>query len=291
MDQWNRAIAEIENHLDGHIDVSALARLVLTTEFHFRRIFSTLAGMPISEYIRRRRMTVAAAAILEGREKIDTIARSYGYTSPDSFTRAFKTVHGLTPEQARREGATLLSQPRLTFRLHVEGSSEISYRIVRKDSFKLVGRTARVPIIHHGTNPAMVEFEESISDTDYATIENLSDQEPLGVLAVCDNIAEDRAEGSSMNYGIAAATHRSPPTGHHCTEVAAGTWLVLSSTGVFPQAVAAMWFQAGAQWFPSNPYRLIPGPEIVQASYDPSGSRVRAELWLPVKPTSRLDVA
>lgn len=65
MDSWNSAIGRIEELLEDDIDVQELAQMVLTSEFHFRRMFSVLSGMPLSEYIRRRRLTVAASAVLE----------------------------------------------------------------------------------------------------------------------------------------------------------------------------------------------------------------------------------
>lgn len=283
MEQWNHVIDEIERHLDGHIDVPALAELTSTTEFHFRRIFSTLTGMPISEYVRRRRMSVAAAAILRGSETVETIAQRYGYTSPDSFTRAFRTVHDLTPEQARLPGARLRSQSRLRFHLRVDGRYPISYRIVPKNRFRLVGRCARVPLTHQGISPAMAAFQETISETDYLTIEGLSDQEPRGVLTVCNNIAKGRGEGSSMDYLVAAATNHEPPVDYHVVDVPACTWLVLNATGTFPTTIENMWYQAGAEWFPSNPYQPAPGPEIVRATHDRSGSQVEVELWLPIQ--------
>ena len=62
----NRLIELVEKHLSEQIDVNVLARTLGTTEYHLRRMFSSLAGMPLSEYVRRRRMTVAAADVVRG---------------------------------------------------------------------------------------------------------------------------------------------------------------------------------------------------------------------------------
>ncbi|WP_308221543.1 helix-turn-helix transcriptional regulator [Microbacterium kunmingense] len=109
LERWNTAIDLIEKNLDGEIDVAALARAALTSEYHFRRMFSSLAGMPLSEYVRRRRMSVAAAAVVAGEPLIDVAVR-YGYGSTDAFRRAFVSVHGMTPDEARRPGAILSSR-------------------------------------------------------------------------------------------------------------------------------------------------------------------------------------
>ena len=126
-------------------------------------MFSALAGMPLSEYIRRRRLTVAGAEVLAGERTLLDVAVRYGYGSAEAFARAFHAVHGVGPGEARRTGAALHSQPRMSFRLVVEGSSSMRYRIVHKDGFQLVGRKARVPLVHEGMNPAIVAFIRSIA--------------------------------------------------------------------------------------------------------------------------------
>ncbi len=166
LDRLNQAMEHIEEHLDQHIEVSALARITVTSEYHFRRLFSSLAGMPLSEYIRRRRLTVAAAEVLAGEPTLLEIAIRYGYTSGEAFARAFRAVHGVGPGEARRTGAALNSQPRLSFRLTVEGNSTMRYRIVGKEGFRVVGKKARVPLIYQGVNPHIAEHIKSISPVD-----------------------------------------------------------------------------------------------------------------------------
>lgn len=89
LERWNAALDHIENNLDREIDAGELARITLTSEYHFRRVFSALAGLPLSHYIRQRRMTSAAADILDGTAVLD-VATKYGYTA-DAFTRPSET--------------------------------------------------------------------------------------------------------------------------------------------------------------------------------------------------------
>lgn len=145
LDRLNEAMDHIERHLDRRIDIADLARIAATSEYHFRRMFSALAGLPLSEYIRRRRLTVAGAEVLAGEPTLLEIAVRYGYGSGEAFARAFRGLHGVGPGEARRTGAALRSQPRMSFRLIVEGSSTMRYRVMEKPEFHVVGRKARVP--------------------------------------------------------------------------------------------------------------------------------------------------
>ncbi|MCX4474559.1 AraC family transcriptional regulator [Micromonospora sp. NBC_01655] len=283
LDRLNEALAYVERHLDQRIEVGELARIAVTSEYHFRRMFSALAGIPLSEYVRRRRLTVAAAEVLAGERTLLDIAVRYGYGSAEAFARAFQAVHGVSPGAARRTGAALRSQPRMSFRLIVEGSSSMRYRVTEKEAFHLVGRKARVPLVHEGMNPAIVAFVRSIDKETIARIEALSDQEPQGIVNVSDNIPSGREEGVELDYWHGVVTAAAPPEGLDAMPVAAGTWAVFESSGGFPQAIQYLWRDVFTEWFPANPYRSRPGPELLRARVSADGSRADAELWIPVE--------
>lgn len=284
MERLNEAIASVEHQLEGDVDVRHASRIALMSEHHFRRMFSTLAGMPLSEYVRRRRMTLAAAPVVSGQEAVQDIAVRFGYTSADAFSRAFKAVHGVGPDGARRPGVVLLSQPKLTFTITIEGSTTMTYRIVEKDAFTLAGLSTRIPLITEGVNPAAAEFVEKISEDQWASIADLSDQEPAGVLSVHDAISASRDEGTELDYYLAAATGRPVPDDLDRLDVPAMTWLVLEAHGVFPAALQELWPKAFGEWFPANPYQSAPGPEIVVTEFaDDEETHGRYELWIPVE--------
>ena len=144
----NQVIDVIEANLTGEIDVAGLTAGLGTTEYHVRRMFSSLAGMPLSEYIRRRRMTVAAADVIGGGDLLGTAVR-FGYGSTEAFARAFRAVHGISPGDARRDGGPLRMQPQLRFRLTIEGNTTMDTRIADQPAFRLVGphgpRAAHLP--------------------------------------------------------------------------------------------------------------------------------------------------
>ncbi|MGW0825108.1 AraC family transcriptional regulator [Streptomyces sp. NPDC002845] len=283
LERLNEVMEHIECDLDRSVDVAGLARVAATSEYHLRRMFSALAGMPLSEYIRRRRLTVAGAEVLAGRESLLEIAVRYGYGSGEAFARAFRAMHGVGPGEARRTGAALVSQPRLAFRLTVEGSSSMRYRVVDRPAFAVVGLKARVPLVHVGPNQAIIDFVRGIEPQTLERLEKLSDQEPQGIVSVCDDLDPSRAEGTELDYYHGVITSSAAPEGTTALPVPAGTWAVFTTSGPAPQAIQYLWRDVFTEWFPSNPYRSRPGPEILRTHLSADGTEADAELWLPVE--------
>ncbi|MFI0816194.1 GyrI-like domain-containing protein [Streptomyces sp. NPDC021098] len=286
LERLNEALDHIEAHLDQRIEVTELARIAVTSEYHFRRMFSALAGVSLSEYIRRRRLTVAGAEVLAGERTLLEIAVRYGYGSGEAFARAFRALHGVGPGEARRGGATLNSQPRMSFRLIVEGSSTMRYRVVEREQFHVVGKKARVPLVHVGVNPAIAAFIRGIDEETLRRITALSDQEPEGIVAVSDDLDPSRAEGTELDYYHGVVTGSAGPEDLDTLTVPAGTWAVFGNSGPFPQALQYLWRDVFTQWFPSNPYQSRPGPEILRTRLSPDGAEADAELWIPVERTA-----
>ncbi|MFJ9853767.1 GyrI-like domain-containing protein [Streptomyces sp. NPDC101150] len=287
LERLNQAMEHIEGRLDQGIETPELARIAMTSEYHFRRMFSALAGLPLSEYIRRRRLTVAGAEVLAGERTLLEIAVRYGYGSGEAFARAFRTMHGVGPGEARRTGAALHSQPRMSFRLIIEGSSTMRYRVVEKEEFHVVGKKARVPLVHEGVNPAIADFIRGIDKEDVRRIAALSDQEPDGIVSVTDDLDESRAEGTELDYYHAVVTGSPAPEGMDLDTltVPAGTWAVFENSGPFPQSLQYLWRDVYTQWFPSNPYRSRPGPEILRTRPSDDGTQADSTLWIPVERT------
>ncbi|MFF5229739.1 GyrI-like domain-containing protein [Dactylosporangium sp. NPDC000521] len=283
----NRLVDHVERHLTGDVDVAGLAAAAGTTEYHLRRMFSSLAGMPLSEYVRRRRMTVAAADVVQGRDDLLSIGVRYGYTSTEAFGRAFRAVHGAAPGDVRRDGGPLRTQPQVRFRLTVEGSNPMDARIVERPAFRLVGHAARVPLIHRGVNPHIQEHIDALPRTEHARLKALSDTEPAGLLQVTDDVDPDAAEGTELTYlhGVAVARESALPDDLDAIEVAGGRWAVFRTSGPFPQTLQTTWAATATEWFPSNPWRLRPGPSIVSIlDRTDDFTTATCELWLPVEP-------
>ncbi len=136
----NAAVGYIEENLAETISYETLSRISGCSASEFSRIFAFMAGMPVSEYIRRRRLSQAVFDIQNSREKIIDIALKYCYESPNAFTRAFRELHGTTPLSARKTGISLKTYPPITFALTIKGVNEMNFRIEKTDSFQIVGK-------------------------------------------------------------------------------------------------------------------------------------------------------
>lgn len=108
IDRLEASIEYIEKNLTGKIDPKELGRIACCSSYHYQRIFSYMTNTSLAEYIRRRKMSLAGVDLQQGAKVID-VAMKYGYESPDSFTRAFKKIHGILPSVAQKEGSKLRS--------------------------------------------------------------------------------------------------------------------------------------------------------------------------------------
>jgi AraC family transcriptional regulator len=282
----NALVELVEHDLGEDVDLDRLAKQHGTTAYHLRRMFSSLAGMPLSAYVRRRRMTVAAADVIAGEELL-AVAVRHGYGSAEAFGRAFRAVHGTGPAEVRRDGGPLRTQPQLRFRLTVEGAATMDTRIVDRPAFRLVGHAAQVPLVHEGLNPHIQAHVASIPAQEHVRLKGFGNTEPSGLLAVSTDLDPDRAEGSTLTYlhGVAVTAETSTPEGLDAIEVPAGSWAVFRAAGPYPAALQETWAATATEWFPSNPWRLRAGPSIV-AVLDRAAdfSTATCELWLPVEP-------
>jgi AraC family transcriptional regulator len=277
--------ADRNTDLADNLDVGAVSRILGTTEYHLRRMFSSLAGMPLSEYVRRRRMTVAAGDVFGEGDLLD-IAVRYGYGSTEAFGRAFRAVHGISVADARRDGGPLRTQPQLRFHLTVEGSTPMDTRIATTPAFRLIGHAIRVPLIHEGINPHIHAHIASLPASEHARLKELSNTEPPGLLQVSADVDADYLEGSELTYlhGVAVTAATETPTDLDVIEIPAGTWAVFRTEGPHPEALQAAWAATATDWFPSNPWRLRPGPSLVSVlDRSPDFSTATCELWLPVE--------
>lgn len=281
----NRLVDEIDNRLGDDIDVEEFAASAGMTGYHLRRMFSSLAGMPVSEYVRRRRMTMAATDVV-GDEDLLTIAIRYGYGSVEAFGRAFRSVHGASHGDVRRDGGPLRSQPTLRFRLTVEGSSAMDARITERPAFRLIGHAARVPLIHEGVNPHIQQHIASLVPEEHQRLASLSGADPRGILQVSADVDPDYAEGSELTYlhGVAIEADADVPGDLDVIEVAAGAWVVFRTSGPYPAALQEAYAASATEWFPSNPWRLRPGPSIVATLERAEDfSTATNELWFPIE--------
>ncbi|PRO67145.1 AraC family transcriptional regulator [Alkalicoccus urumqiensis] len=287
MDQiqaWNEAVRYIEAHLTEEIDLKEAARRAGSSEFHFKRMFSFLAGVPVSEYIRRRRMSRAAEELMGGKLRVLDAAVKYQYQSPDAFTRAFRQVHGMTPSEAAAGEKSLQLYPPVSVRIHMTGGTSMNYRIVDKEAFALAGIKKRVPIQFEGENPHITDMWASLSKDDLRALKELSNTEPGGIVQASTNFSEGRMEEKGkLDHYIGAAVEGEVPDRWETLSVPASTWAVFTAEGDFPDELQKTWGNIYAEWFPAVRYEQREGPEILWMDWR-EGEKAPAscEIWIPV---------
>ncbi len=280
----NAALNYIEENLTAEIDFKEAARLACCSEYHFKRMFTSLTGVTLSEYIRRRRLTLAAFELCNSDIRIIDLAVKYGYRSADSFSRAFQNLHGITPSEARKKGRLLKAYPRMIFHLSIRGGSEMNYRIVEKEAFRIVGIMKRVGILFNGVNPEIADMWKSLDEETIDKLKKLSNIEPYGLIQASTNFSEGRMEEKGgLDHYIGVATTKECPAGFAQLAVPASTWAVFEAVGPFPDTLQDVWGRIYADWFPSANYELAPGPEILwNENNDFNSPTFRSEIWIPV---------
>ena len=98
------AIDYIEEQIDEQIAIERIAEKACMSVSTFRRLFLTLCGVTVGEYVRMRKLTLAGQEIISTKDKIVDIAFKYGYESHESFSRAFLRFHNVSPLTARNIG-------------------------------------------------------------------------------------------------------------------------------------------------------------------------------------------
>lgn len=282
--QLNDTLRYIEDHLEEEIDLEQVARIACCSEFHFQRMFSYMAGVPLAEYIRRRRMTKAAFDLQSTGDRVIDLALKYGYDSPTAFNRAFQSIHGVAPSAARQEGVRLKAYHPISFKITIRGETEMNYRIEHHDAFRIVGPKLTCPWTpekqegftlvpkfwseHHqkGTIPALCE---------------IMDSQPVGVLGISMG---DWHTAGNFDYYIAVSSGQPVPEGMDEYEVPACTWAIFECRGPMPGAIQSMQQRIMTEWLPGSGYRYADAPDIEQyTDGDQSSEDYVCYIWLPVR--------
>lgn len=274
----NSTIDYIEEHIEDDISIDHLAGLSFSSKFHFLRVFTMLAGKPLGEYIRDRRMTRAANDVIHGDDKIIDLAAKYQYTSPESFTKAFKRFHGVSPIIARREKLVLQAAPPLRFQIDVKGAKRMKYRIEEKDGFKLIG-TSRVVSMSNEKNYEMVpQFWNELWENG-TTQQLIKEKGPLQVPGVCHDFDYDKEE---FTY-TAAVEFRPELEGKYETilDIPSSTWAIFEGDQL--GEMQPTWKRIFSEWFPATGYELLLTPEIELSYPENEDGTTNWEIWIPIK--------
>ncbi|CBH20841.1 transcriptional regulator, arac family [Acetoanaerobium sticklandii] len=281
----NKALEYIEENLTDELDYSQISKIAFCSEYHFKRMFSFLAGISLSEYIRRRRLTLAASELKNKNLRIIDIAVKYGYISADSFSRAFQNLHGILPSEARKEDAQIKAYPKMTFQLSIKGGNEMNYKIVEKQSFKIVGFKKRVSMVFKGINPEIADMTSLLTPEIIKQLKSISNVEPLGIISASTNFSEERMEGKGeLDHYIGVASNSDDTASFDVLNVNSGTWAVFEAIGPFPETLQDVWGRIYSEWFPSSGYETVIGPEILwNENPDTGNPKYKSQIWIPVR--------
>lgn len=275
IDRLNSAIEYIEEHLTDEIDYEQLGRIACCSAYHFQRMFTYMAGVPLSEYIRRRKMSLAAVDLQGEGKKIIDVAGKYGYSSPTAFNRAFQSIHGIAPSAVKNEGVAVKSFPTLTFKLTVKGVEEMNYRIESKEAFRIVG--VSVPLqkdIEKNFAVIPSKWEEISMNGTLQKLLGMMDTPPMGVLGVstCNDT-------EPWKYYIAVSTSKEKDHLEEYT-VPAATWAIFPGTGT-NQSIQELERRVVTEWLPTSGYEYGDAPDI-EVYLNPDPQNAQYEVWIPV---------
>ena len=282
--EWLRklsnAIDYIENNLDREISYEKAAKIACCSTYYFQRMFSYVAGIPLSEYIRRRKMTQAAFELQSMDAKVLDVALKYGYTSPTAFNRAFQSIHGIPPTSAKSQGSVLNAYPPIKFSVKVTGGSAMPYRIEEKGAMRIVG--IRIPLTEDmEENLKLVPpfWNGALQGSQFPEICKLSNQSPDGVLGVTTYQGP-----REIYYYIGVATDKPVPAEMFECEIPAATWVIFQCNGRFKESIQSIFKRFLIEWLPFSGYTYAELPDI--EVYPISKERPqegRSEVWIAVK--------
>ena len=275
IERLNEAIGYIEEHLTGEIDYERLGQIACCSSYHFQRMFTYMAGVPLSEYIRRRKMSLAAVDLQGKSMKIIDVAGKYGYNSPTAFNRAFQSVHGIAPSAVKNEGVSVKSFPPILFKITVKGVEEMNYRIETKDAFRIAG--VSVPLnkdIEKNFSAIPAKWQEISANGTLQRLIRMMDTPPMGVLGVstCNDTEPWR-------YYIAVSTSQETNDLEYYT-VPAATWAIFSGEGT-NQSIQDLERRIVTEWLPTSGYGYGNAPDV-EVYLNPDPQNAQYEVWIPV---------
>lgn len=273
--RMNRALDYIEANLEDEIDLTYAARLAFCSANNLSSMFTVATGIPLNEYIRRRRLTLAGLELQNSNARIIDIALKYGYSSPTAFNRAFQNQHKVPPLYARVRKVPLITYPRISLHIHVQGDVEMKVRIEKKLSFTIAGikKTFRNDSVVN----RVPDFWSETPQATYDTLLSLMDTSPKGLIGLCADFDEQH----EFDYWIGAVTTKPIPEDMLAYQVKACTWAIVEQEGDLMELVERFW----REWLPSSGYRraeqTIPDIEVYPEADLPKPN-FKYELWFPI---------
>ena len=295
LEKLNCAINYVEENITDEIDFAKIAQLACCSTYDFQRMFAFIADISIVEYIRRRRLTLSAFELQESDIKVVDLALKYGYESPVSFARAFKAMHGITPGEARNSNVSLKAFSRISFQITIKGVSEMNYRIVKTDSFKVFGLEGIVSTVgdekyfpHEGAiwqeNNKNGKYEQLLTDAGHKSFSQYDIMFTKDMCKIHGLMNYKRLDDTTYGYmQCSFVTDESNTEGYSMFEIPATTW------AVFPadvpdwnvgKAMDIAYKRFYGEWLQTSEYEKVNSPQFEM--YGGTAECGYIELWMPV---------
>ncbi|WP_227397072.1 AraC family transcriptional regulator [Jeotgalibacillus aurantiacus] len=277
------SIDYIEDHLLEELSTERIAQQANVSPFHFQRMFTLLTNMPVGEYIRKRRLTLAAHEIVRDQIKIIDAAYKFGYDTPEAFSKAFKKQHGLSPREAKSGSGKLKYYNRLVIQVTLEGEKAMNVEMIEKGAIRLTGVKREVSM-ENGENTREIPklWQEVNQDGTTAELAAMNDGEIKGVLGVCVDKSSERPY--LLDYWVAASHNGEGNERFEKLEIPPSKWAVFGVNGAMPHAIQGMWKRIYSEWFPVSGYKHAGTPDLeVYPDGDPMSEDYYCEIWIPVK--------
>ncbi len=276
VERLNQSIVYIEEHLTGEIDYERLGQIACCSAYHYQRMFTYMAGVTLAEYIRRRKMSLAAVDLRGKKEKIIDIAEKYGYSSPTAFNRAFQSIHGIAPSAVKNDGVSVKSFPPLTFTIAVKGVEELNYRIETKDAFRIIGVSAPLhKEVEQNFTVVPQMWQDAAMNGTIQKLAGMMDAPPMGLLGVsaCN-------DDEQWKYFIAVSSTKSSSEFEEYT-VPASTWAIFPGSGI-NRSIQQLEQRIITEWLPASGYEYANAPDI-EVYLNPDPQNAQYEVWIPVR--------
>ncbi|MCL2518372.1 MAG: AraC family transcriptional regulator [Oscillospiraceae bacterium] len=279
--QLNNAVKYIEENICDDIEIEKISGATNYSPYHFGRIFYYITDMPLSEYIRKRKLSLAAMELQNSAIKVIDLAVKFGYDSADSFTRAFIKQHGVTPTEARRSGVVLKLFPPITFQIKIQGVQEMNWRIEEREAFEVFGIERIFKNDESGKIPAFWDECHGNGSYEKLFVDAGSKKDEFGkgackINALCGHI--NPAEDSFPYMLFAVRNDECKTDGYTITTVPKTTWAVFRADDVkhIGLQIPKLFHCAYSEWLPSSLYEKVNGPdmEIYGENFE--------EVWIPV---------
>lgn len=275
VERLNQSINYIEEHLTEEISYEQLGKIACCSTYHYQRMFTYMAGITLSEYIRRRKMSLAAVDLQSGNERIIDVAEKYGYRSPTAFNRAFQAFHGIAPSSVKNEGVSVKSFSPIVFRIAVKGATEMNYRIETKDAFRIIGISASLDQeIENNFMVVPKMWQDAAANGTVQKLAGMMDTPPMGLLGVsaCNNEEQ-------WKYFIAVSSMKESGEFEEYT-IPASTWAIFPGSGT-NKSIQELEQRIVTEWLPTSGYEYANAPDI-EVYLNPDPQNAQYEVWIPV---------